>query len=42
MSTDEAFIVNMPTELYDYADPDEHRLPFDTDKIPFDWSLKHG
>ena len=42
LGTDEAFIVNMPTELYDYADPDEHRLPFDTDKIPFDWSLKHG
>jgi dTDP-4-dehydrorhamnose 3,5-epimerase len=38
----EAFIVNMPTELYDYNDPDEHRLPYDTDKIPYDWSLKHG
>ncbi len=38
---DAALIVNVPTELYDYDDPDEHRLPFDTDEIPYDWSLKH-
>jgi dTDP-4-dehydrorhamnose 3,5-epimerase len=36
----EAFIVNVSTELYDYKDPDEHRLPFDTDRIPYDWDLK--
>jgi len=32
-----ALIVNFPTNLYDYEDPDEQRLPYDTDKIPFDW-----
>jgi len=41
-----AFIVNVPTELYNPKKPDEHRLPPDTDKIPYDWKLapwlKHG
>ena len=27
--------VNMPTVAYDHGDPDKHRLPLDTDKIPF-------
>ena len=30
-------LVNFPTNLYDYEDPDEERLPYDTDQIPFDW-----
>jgi dTDP-4-dehydrorhamnose 3,5-epimerase len=41
-----ALVINIPTELYDYKEPDEHRLPPDTDKIPYDWKLapwlKHG
>ena len=41
-----AFIINVPTELYNLKKPDEHRLPPDTDKIPCDWKLapwlKHG
>ena len=37
-----ALIVNVPTELYNYDEPDEYRLPYDTDEIPYDWSLKHG
>lgn len=41
-----AFVVNVPTELYNYEEPDEHRLPPDTDKIQYDWGLtpglKHG
>jgi dTDP-4-dehydrorhamnose 3,5-epimerase len=39
---DLALIVNVPTELYDYDEPDEYRLPYDTDEIPYDWALKHG
>jgi dTDP-4-dehydrorhamnose 3,5-epimerase len=35
-------IVNVPTELYDYDQPDEHRLPPHTDQIPYDWSRKDG
>lgn len=42
VSENESVVVNCPTELYDYKDPDEHRLPYDTDKIPYDWELKHG
>jgi dTDP-4-dehydrorhamnose 3,5-epimerase len=41
-----AFVVNVPTELYDYKSPDEHRLPPDTPEIKYDWGLlpglKHG
>jgi len=41
-----ALVLNVPTELYNYSRPDEHRLPPDTDKIPYDWKLaswlKHG
>jgi dTDP-4-dehydrorhamnose 3,5-epimerase len=31
-------MVNVPTELYRYEEPDEHRLPAHTDEIPYDWS----
>jgi dTDP-4-dehydrorhamnose 3,5-epimerase len=41
-----ALILNVPTELYNYKEPDEHRLPPNTEKIPYDWKLapwlKHG
>ena len=37
---DVALIVNVPTQLYNYDNPDEYRLPFDTDEIPYDWALK--
>jgi dTDP-4-dehydrorhamnose 3,5-epimerase len=32
-----AFLINSPTNLYDYDNPDEERLPPDTEKIPMDW-----
>ena len=35
-------IVNVPTELYNYDEPDEYRLPPDTDQVPYDWALKEG
>ncbi|MBP1924079.1 dTDP-4-dehydrorhamnose 3,5-epimerase [Halorubrum alkaliphilum] len=37
IGNEQALLVNFPTNLYDYEDPDEERLPHDTDKIPFDW-----
>ena len=37
-----ALIVNSPTEMYNYEEPDEFRLPFDTDEISYDWGLKMG
>lgn len=41
-----AYVINVPTELYNYKEPDEFRLPPDTKQIPYDWGLtpglKHG
>lgn len=41
-----AYFLSVPTLHYDYNNPDEYRLPPDTDEIPYDWgldpSLKHG
>jgi dTDP-4-dehydrorhamnose 3,5-epimerase len=35
-------IINCPTELYDYDNPDEYRIdPHDND-IPYDWARKDG
>lgn len=34
---EQAVLLNFPSQLYDYDDPDEERLPPDTDEIPFDW-----
>ena len=41
-SPDEAVVINIPTELYDYENPDEFRVdPYEND-IPYDWSRKDG
>ena len=41
ISLEAALVVNVPTEPYNYADPDEHRLaPHGT--LPYDWSRKDG
>jgi dTDP-4-dehydrorhamnose 3,5-epimerase len=37
-----ALIVNVPTELYNYSQPDEYRFPPHTDEIPYDWGLREG
>lgn len=42
ISTQTALIVNTITELYNYKDPDEYRLPWDTPRIPYDWACKNG
>ena len=31
-----AYAINVPTELYNYKEPDEFRLPRDTKQIPYD------
>ena len=42
ISQEEAVIVNLPTEVYNFKEPDEARLdPHDND-IPYDWSRKDG
>jgi len=42
VSQEEAIIVNVPTEVYDYEHPDEHRLPPHQNDIPYDWKRKDG
>lgn len=37
VSEHEAIIINCPTEVFNYAQPDEHRLPAHTKEIPYDW-----
>lgn len=39
---DECMVINVPTEVYNYAEPDEYRLPYDTDEIPYDWGIRMG
>ncbi|MBN2245388.1 MAG: dTDP-4-dehydrorhamnose 3,5-epimerase family protein [Candidatus Aminicenantes bacterium] len=42
VSQEEAVVVNIPTETYDYSDPDEHRLDPHENDIPYEWSRKDG
>ncbi len=42
IGTETALIVNHPTEPYNYNEPDEFRVPWDSPDIPYDWSLKNG
>ena len=42
IGTEPAMLVNTPTETYDHARPDEHRIhPHDND-IPYSWDRKDG
>ncbi|MGH7163848.1 MAG: dTDP-4-dehydrorhamnose 3,5-epimerase family protein [Planctomycetota bacterium] len=40
VGTEEAVVVNTPTEPYDHAAPDEERLDPRDPSIPYDWSRK--
>ncbi len=46
ISEEYALLLNIPTEIYNYKKPDEHRLPPNSNMIPYDWQLapwlKHG
>jgi dTDP-4-dehydrorhamnose 3,5-epimerase len=46
ISPEESLVVSVPTEPYNYKEPDEFRLPPDSPEIPYDWILdpgkKHG
>ncbi len=35
-------VLNCPTELYNYENPDEFRLPYDSEEIDYDWDIKMG
>ncbi len=34
------YVVNFPTALYDYKEPDEFRIPQDSKDIPYDWDVQ--
>jgi len=40
ISENEAIVVNTVTEPYNYEKPDEHRLPYDSDEVPYNWEIK--
>jgi len=42
VSESEAVVINCPTEVYHYDQPDEYRLPFDSPEVPYDWDIKMG
>ena len=35
-----SFLLNFPDKLYDRNDPDEYRLPWNSDQVPYDWAIK--
>lgn len=39
---EESFIINMSTEVYVRDNPDEKRLPFDSEEVPYTWDAKEG
>jgi len=40
LGNEPAMLINFPTNLYDYDNPDEERFPYDTDKLPLDWEAE--
>jgi dTDP-4-dehydrorhamnose 3,5-epimerase len=42
VSQTEAYIVNVVSEMYNYADPDEFRTHPHNNDIPYDWTRKDG
>ena len=36
----EAIVVNLPNEHYVYDDPDELRLPYDSEEVGYDWQTR--
>ena len=42
IGTEAAYLVNTPTEHYNYDEPDEFRVPAHDPSIPYDWSRKDG
>lgn len=42
ISTEEALIINAPTKVYDYKEPDEFRIDPHVNHIPYSWERKDG
>ena len=37
-----SYLINCPTLPYDYKIPDEFRIDFKSDEIPYDWGVEQG
>lgn len=42
IGTEEALVINVPTEPYRYESPDEYRVDPHGNDIPYDWSRRDG
>lgn len=42
ISETEAIVINIPTNVYNYKQPDEYRIDPHKNNIPYDWSRKDG
>lgn len=42
VGNEEALLINIPTEPYDYKKPDEFRVSPHSKEVPYDWSHKDG
>jgi len=42
ISPAESMVLNIPTEPYNYAEPDEYRLDPHKSEIPYDWARRDG
>ena len=42
ISDEDAVVINTTTEVYNYSQPDEFRLPAHSGEIPYDWGRKDG
>jgi len=42
ISETEAVVVNTPTEVYNYKEPDEYRVDPHNNDIPYNWARKDG
>jgi len=40
VGTEPSLLINFPSEVYNPEEPDEYRLPWNTDQIPFDWDIQ--
>ncbi|MBW1708429.1 MAG: dTDP-4-dehydrorhamnose 3,5-epimerase family protein [Deltaproteobacteria bacterium] len=42
ISETEAYIINVPTMVYNYENPDEYRIDPHENDIPYDWTSRDG
>ena len=42
IGSEEAMVINCPTETYNYENPDEFRVDAHVNDIPYEWGRKDG